>query len=56
VTEAYLLLDMKNHWTSYYKWLQQGRWSWLALARQFARLVLRRKPPANNTLSPSVTM
>jgi hypothetical protein len=41
VTEAYLLLDMKNHWTSYYKWLQQGRWSWLALARQFARLVLR---------------
>jgi len=40
VTEAYLLLQMKNHWTSYYKWLQQGRWSWLALARQFTRLLL----------------
>ena len=44
VTEAYLLLDMKNHWTSYYKWLQQGRWSWLALARQFARLWLLLNP------------
>lgn len=40
VTEAYLLLDMRNHWTSYYKWLQKGKWSWLALARQFVRLVL----------------
>ncbi|MDV6344156.1 transposase [Nitrosomonas sp. Is37] len=25
---------------SYYKWLQQSKWSWLALARQFARLIL----------------
>ena len=40
VTEAYLMLDMRNHWTSYYKWLQQGKWSWLALARQFVRLAL----------------
>ncbi|MCP3670536.1 MAG: transposase [Gammaproteobacteria bacterium] len=41
VTDAYLMLDMRNHWTSYYKWLQNGRWSWLALARQFVRLILR---------------
>ncbi|SDX07373.1 hypothetical protein SAMN05421882_10561, partial [Nitrosomonas communis] len=40
VTDAYLMLTMRNHWTSYYKWLQQGKWSWLALARQFMRLVL----------------
>jgi len=40
VTDAYLALNMRNHWTSYYKWLQQGKWSWLALARQFVRLVL----------------
>lgn len=40
VTDAYLMVNMRNHWTSYYKWLQQGKWSWLALARQFARLVL----------------
>jgi len=40
VTDAWLVLEMANHWTSYYKWLQQGKWSWLALARQFVRLVL----------------
>ena len=40
VTDAYLMLHMRNHWTSYYKWLQKGKWSWLALARQFLRLVL----------------
>ncbi len=41
VTDAYLILDMSRHWTSYYKWLQKGRWSWLALARQFVRLILK---------------
>lgn len=41
VTEAYQAANMVNHWTSYYKWLQHGRWSWLALARQFTRLALR---------------
>jgi len=40
VTDAWLMLNMRNHWTSYYKWLQKGKWSWLALARQFIRLVL----------------
>lgn len=40
VTDAYLMLTMHNHWTSYYKWLQKGKWSWLALARQFVRLAL----------------
>lgn len=40
VTDAFLMLNMRNHWTSYYKWLQKGKWSWLALARQFLRLVL----------------
>ena len=40
VTEAYLFLDMQRHWTSYYKWLAMGKWSWLALAKQFIRLVL----------------
>lgn len=40
VTDAYLMLAMKNQWFSYYKWLEAGRWSWLALARQFTRLAL----------------
>jgi len=34
VTDAYLMLDMRNHWGRYYKWLQKGKSSWLALARQ----------------------
>ncbi len=38
VTNSYLMGNMRNHWTSYYKWLQQGRWSWLTLARQFCTL------------------
>ncbi len=39
VTDAWLMVNMCNHWSSYYKWLQKGKWSWLALARQFVRLV-----------------
>jgi hypothetical protein len=39
VTEAYLSLSMHRHWGSYYKWLQTGRWSWLALGLQLTRLV-----------------
>nr|WP_330178009.1 hypothetical protein [Candidatus Vondammii sp. HM_W22] len=41
ITDAYLMLGMRSHWTSYYKWLQNGRWSWLTLARSFVRLILR---------------
>ena len=40
VTEAYLVIAMRNHWSSYYKWLQRGKWSWLGLSRQFVRLLL----------------
>ena len=40
VTDSYRILRMSRHWTSYYKWLQEGRWSWLDLSRQFARLLL----------------
>ena len=45
VTDAYLMVNMHNHWTSYYKWLQKGKWSWLALARQFTRLALQVAAP-----------
>ncbi len=41
VSEAYLILDMRNHWTSYYKWLNKGRWTWLGLVRQFVILALK---------------
>lgn len=40
VTDTYLVVNMQNHWTSYYKWLQNGKWSWVALGRQFFRLAL----------------
>ncbi len=41
VTEAWLAIKPKRHWTSYYKWLQNGKWSWVALGLQTARLALR---------------
>jgi hypothetical protein len=41
VTEALLLINSQKHWTTYYKWLEAGKWSWLGLIRQFIRLVIR---------------
>ena len=41
VTQAWLAVNMHRHWTSYYKWLQKGRWSWVALGRQMIKLLLR---------------
>ena len=40
VTEALLAISRKCHWTTYYKWIEQGRWSWIGLARQFTQLAL----------------
>lgn len=41
VTQSWLMLNTQKHWTSYYKCLQQGKWSWLALARAFVDVVIR---------------
>ena len=38
VTEVYLAVEMKRQWFSYYKWLESGKWSWIALGMQMARL------------------
>jgi len=43
VTDAVLAVNTVRHWNSYYKWLHFGKWSWVALGRQTARLAL---PPA----------
>ena len=40
VTDAWLAINPLRSWTAYYKWLQQGRWSWVALGVQLARLVV----------------
>ncbi len=44
VTDAVLAVDTVRHWNSYYKWLHFGKWSWVALGRQTARLALRMFP------------
>lgn len=44
VTEAWLAIMPRRHWTSYYKWLQKGCWSWVALGVQTARLALQQVP------------
>jgi hypothetical protein len=36
VTAAYLAIAAQRHWTSYYQWLQQGRWSWLRVGQYLA--------------------
>ena len=41
ITEVYLVVAMRNHWISYYKWLQKGRWSRSGLSRQLVRLTLK---------------
>jgi len=41
VTEAWLAINPRRHWTSYFKWLQKGRWSWVALGLQTTRLALK---------------
>jgi len=40
VTQAWLIIDTQKHWTSYYKCLQTGKWSWLKLARTFVKIAL----------------
>jgi hypothetical protein len=40
VTQAWLAVKMHRHWTTYYKWLQKGKWSWVKLGLQMARLLI----------------
>ena len=42
VCATYLSINARNHWTSYFKWLQEGKWSWLRLGQRFTELVLQR--------------
>jgi hypothetical protein len=40
VTEAWLAIHLLRSWSAYYKWLQEGKWSWAALGAQTARMVV----------------
>jgi len=44
VTQAYLAIPMKRNWSSYYKWIEKGKWSWVAVGVQMARLLIRLFP------------
>lgn len=41
VCDTYLKVKMRNHWGSYFKWLKEGKWSWLRLAQRFTQLALK---------------
>ena len=41
VTEAWLAINPVRSWNAYYKWLQEGKWSWVALGVQMARMVVK---------------
>lgn len=40
VTDAYQMLTMRRKWTGYYKWLEEGKWSWLSIVKRFTGLAL----------------
>ena len=40
VTGAWLAINPLRSWSAYYKWLQEGKWSWVALGLQMARMVV----------------
>ncbi len=40
VTGAWLAINPLRSWSAYYKWLQEGKWSWVALGVQTARMVV----------------
>lgn len=39
VTHAWLATGTLKHWTTYYKWIEYGQWSWVNVARRLARLI-----------------
>jgi len=40
ITSAIMCIRRKLHWNSYFKAIERGRFSWLALARQWLRLLI----------------
>jgi len=40
VTSAWWILDMKNKWFSYHKWLEKGKWSYLVIMKRWVVLLL----------------
>ena len=40
VTEAFLAITQRRRWHAYYKWLESGHWSWVAVSLQLCRLLV----------------
>ena len=38
VTSSWWILDMKNQWFSYHKWLEKGKWSYLKITKRWTQL------------------
>ena len=56
VTGAWLAINPLRGWSAYYKWLQEGKWSWVALGIQTARMVVTFFPQAACPNSKKVTV
>jgi len=44
VTSSWWILDMKNQWFSYHKWLEKGKWSYLKIMKRWTQLFLQLFP------------
>ena len=40
ITDVQLMVNAQKHWTTYYKWLEKGIWSYLHLAVALAKLIV----------------
>ena len=40
VTEALLALTPRRKWPTYFKWLEGGKWSWIAVAQRLCKILV----------------
>jgi hypothetical protein len=38
VTEALLAITPRRKWPTYFKWLEGGKWSWIAVAQRLCKM------------------
>ena len=40
VTEALLAITPRRKWPTYFKWLEGGKWSWIAVAQRLCKILV----------------
>src|ERR1700760_3576420 len=45
VTEALLAIAPRRKWPTYFKWLEGGKWSWIAVAQRLCKILVANLPP-----------